>query len=183
MAKINTGQEAQRVTAVLEGDRIIVKDPKEARRIHEETRCGDFEEGGLILDEAEALYLLEKGKLRIINKEGAELTMDKLAITLAKKDPYVWIRYLVYSDLRKRGYYLKPLPSPYPCFMLYARGADPEYSTSKYLVYAVVEGIKLDFRELERISEKARRLRKELILAVLDRQGEIAYYTVSSITL
>lgn len=176
------GKHEQRVLALIKEGKILIKDP-DAKRIHNENKCGEFSEEGLVLSGVEALYLLERGKIRVINERGIELSMNELAAILAETDPGIWIKYLVYSDLRRRGYVLRPLPGPSPCFMLYERGTDPDYGTSKYLVYAVVEGVKVDFKELEKMSERARRLRKELILAVLDRQGEIAYYAVNSITL
>ncbi len=166
---------------VLNEDKVILYDKDVGRKFHEENHYGEYDkQGNLVLSSVEALYLVDKGRLRVLDKGGKELCVNELVLHFTKYDPNFWIKYLVYSDLRRRGYVIKWGTST---LALYRRGADPDYEASKYIVYVITEGRKLDFKELERISDQARRLRKELILAVVDRQGEIAYYTVNTLSL
>lgn len=171
------------VVGFLGGRTVIIKDKEDARRVYDE-HYGSFNDQGLLeLHGVEAVHLIDRRKLKVVDAEGRELGIHELAEYFTKFNPEFWVEYLVYSDLRKRGYVLKPISGEGATFALYERGANPDYEPSKYIVYVVREGVKMDFRDLEHISDLARRLRKEPILAIVDRQGDIAYYSVSTVSL
>ncbi|RLE50506.1 MAG: tRNA-intron lyase [Candidatus Methanomethylicota archaeon] len=137
---------------------------------------GDF----LTLTRVETLYLLDRGKIRVVDEQGKEYSLKELVDFYAKYDKDIWLKHLVYSDLRKRGYIVKQgFREEGIEFRVYRKGAEVGKEAAKYLVVGIAEGTILDVSELQSLAERAQKAGKELILAVIDRQGEITYYDVS----
>mgnify|MGYP000052905476 FL=1 len=174
----------EKVKAVIKEDRVIIDDFRRADEIHRNGFYGEFDEKGrLILEPVEALYLVERGRLEVMDSQGRSFDFTELVRYFSKRDKDLWVKYTIYHDLRRRGYIVKPGFSRRVEFRVYERGSNPDREVARYLVCGVVEGIRVDFRDLARMVEDARRAKKELILAVMDRQGDIAYYAVTSISL
>jgi len=143
---------------------------------------GIADAGSLVLAFYEALYLLDKGLLEIADRKGRETGFQELLQVYKKVDENAWAKYLAYRDLKSRGYVVREGFGLGVDFRVYERG---EYSkdTAKYLVLSVQEGKPTPVDELTRIMLQCQRLKKELILAVMNRRGETVYYTVSQLTL
>lgn len=137
------------------------------------------ERGNAVLDPVEAAYLLERGIL-IVEAEGKPLSYSEFSSLMMKVDPKFWLKYLVYSDLKRRGYTVKPgFSKDQVEFRLYRRGAEIGQEGAKYLVFGVVEGQPIDLRTIIDKAREARNLRKELIIAIVDSQGEVCYYSIT----
>ncbi|MBS7615736.1 tRNA-intron lyase [Candidatus Bathyarchaeota archaeon] len=143
---------------------------------------GVNENGELMLTFYEALYLLDKGLLEVKNAEGAAIDFQKLLKVSEKIDENAWAKYLVYRDLRSRGYVVREGFGLGVDFRVYERG---EYGkdTAKYLVLSLQEGKPITLEDLTQIMQQSQSLKKELVLAVMSRRGEIVYYSVSQLTL
>jgi len=137
----------------------------------------------LVLNSVEALILLERNKIKVIDNNGKEYTFNELMRYLEKKDRNIWIKYIVYRDLRSRGYIVRSGPGDVAEYRLYERGAKLGQDVAKYLIGIVEEGRPFSLTELDKITKAARSLGKELILAIVDRQGDITYYKVSRLEL
>jgi tRNA splicing endonuclease len=68
-------------------------------------------------------------------------------------------------------------------FRVYKRGAKKGTDEAKYLIFTVVEGKPLELRVLDKITKYSISSRKKLVLAVVDRLGEITYYSVDQYNL
>ena len=137
----------------------------------------------LILNPVEALILLERNKIKVIDDDGKEYTFNELMRHLEKRDRNIWVKYIVYRDLRSRGYVVRSGPGEVAEYRLYERGAKVGRDVAKYLIGIVEEGKPFSLTELDKITKAARSLGKELILAIVDRQGDITYYKVSRLEL
>lgn len=138
---------------------------------------------GITLLPYEALYLLEQGKIRIIDRRTkVELAFSKLLEKYRTIDPNVWVRYLIYRDLRDRGYVAKEGLNFGVNFQVHERG---EYGLkdAKYVVFGISEGVQVSIDTLRNVLRSAQELKKELILAVIDRRSEIIYYSLSELGL
>jgi len=167
---------------VMKGRQASLKGP-DADRIHQQGYVGEMEGGVLTISDVEILYLLEQGKIRVSDEGGSERTFEDLLVSLSAEDPDLWLRYLLFSDLRKRGYAVKPGYGPSLEFRVYGRGAAVGKEPAKYLVYGVAEGRSVSLAELAKISSSAKLSKKDLVLAVIDRQGEITYYDTTEVSL
>ncbi len=137
-------------------------------------------DGARVLYPYEVLYLLSIGKLRIEAADGLKEPgrFEEFLAEYKSSDKLIWTRYLIYRDLRSRGYVVREGYGFNIDFRVYERG---EYGshTSKYLVYGICEGEPVKFSVLSELLKRVQSLRKALILAVVDRRSEVVYYTVS----
>lgn len=133
----------------------------------------------LVLEPEEALLLARRQRIVVSVPKMGVLEFSMLLEQLAENRPGLWTRFLVYSDLRSRGYVVRTGYGKGLLFRVYPRGAKLNEATAKYFVCAISEGSPLKVGELDAFSKQAKRNRKKLMLAVLDRQGETTYYLVS----
>jgi len=138
-----------------------------------------FEDNLLVLRPFEALYLMSQDKL-VLYQKSKQLGFHEYLHLLEKEDADIWLRYLIYKDLRDKGYVVKDGYGFGIDFKVYEAG---EYGSkpAKYLVYGVVEGVPLPVTKLYNILKHAYSLRKTLIIATVDRRSEIVYYMLSSL--
>jgi len=143
---------------------------------------GIDENGGLLLNFCEALHLLDRGLLEVKDEKGEKIGFQELLQFAEKKDENVWAKYMVYRDLRSRGYVVREGFGMNVDFRVYDRG-DYGKDTAKYLVLTLQEGKPITLEKLTQIVRQCQSLKKELIVAVMSRRGEIVYYSVSQLTL
>jgi tRNA-intron endonuclease len=143
---------------------------------------GVSENDELILAFYEALYLAEKGILDVKDKRGGKKDFQELLLRYKDVDDEAWAKYLAYRDLRSRGYVVREGFGLGVQFRVYERG---EYSkdTAKYLILSIQEGKPVSIQDLAASLQQSQSLKKELVLAVMNRRGEVVYYSVSQLTL
>jgi tRNA-intron endonuclease len=141
---------------------------------------GTAENGVLTLAFYEALYLLDKELLEVKHEKGQEVDFQALLQAYEKTNPNAWVNYLVYRDLRSRGYVVREGFGAGTDFRIYDRGAYGK-DTASYMVLGTQEGKPLPIEDLTSALQHCQSQKKELILAVMNRRGEIVYYSISSL--
>jgi len=131
---------------------------------------GDLRGRKLVLSPHEAFYLLEKGRITVENKKGEKITFEELVKSLSGRKAEIWVKYLVYRDLRDRGYIVRERPGF--DFEIHGKGPMRRY------VSIVYEGGEADLKTLRKLLRHSTREKKELILAVVDRRTDIVYYSL-----
>ncbi|MFX1520073.1 MAG: tRNA-intron lyase [Promethearchaeota archaeon] len=138
----------------------------------------------LILSPVETLLLVERGRLNVTtDDEDERFTFDKLLTYFLKDDPHIWTRYLVYRDLRSRGYVVRTGLGDPIYYRVYPRGGILGKDEAAYLVCIVVEGTPFKLDVLDNVTRQARNVRKKLVLAVVDNVGEVTYYLGTQVNL
>ena len=136
---------------------------------------GDLKGDKLVLSPYESFYLLEKLKIRVLSKgANRELELRDLVQKYSGVKPEIWIKYLVYRDLRDRGYIVRESTIAFD-FDIYGKGP------LRRLISIVYEGGEASLRKLTKLLQYSDKEKKELILAVVDRRTDIVYYTLSSL--
>jgi tRNA-intron endonuclease len=135
--------------------------------------------GGLSLTLLEATYLAESGRLAVTTEDGAVPIREMLRRGQMAGAGFE-IRYLVYRDLRQRGYIVREAPAPLN-FRVYPRGGAPKRTPSKYGVVAFSERSVFDLGGVEADVRRAAGARKSLLLAVVDEESDITYYAVREV--
>ncbi|MGQ9543565.1 MAG: hypothetical protein ACUVTM_05730 [Candidatus Bathyarchaeia archaeon] len=129
----------------------------------------------LILTPYESFFLKEKGRISVIEKKtGRSLNLQDLVRRFSKNRQEMWIKYLVYRDLRERGYIVRE--NPRVDFEIHGKGAERRF------ISIVYEGGEANIKELETLQRYAAEQRKELVLAVIDRRTDLVYYSVEEMT-
>lgn len=135
---------------------------------------GDLKGERLVLSPYESFYLVEKQKVRVFTKKiEQEMELRDLVRKFSVGEPAIWIKYLVYRDLRDRGYIVRESTKAFD-FDIYGKGP------LRRLISIVYEGGEASLRKLGKLLQYSDREKKELILAVVDRRTDIVYYTLSS---
>jgi tRNA-intron endonuclease len=129
----------------------------------------------------EALYLLDKELLEAKDENGKEMNFQSLLQRYEEVNENAWVNYLVYRDLRSRGYVVREGFGAGTDFRMYERGAYGK-DTASYLVLGTQEGKPLSIDDLAKALRHCQSEKKELLLAVMNRRGEIVYYSVSKLT-
>jgi tRNA-intron endonuclease len=144
---------------------------------------GVTEDGKLTLTFYEALFLLGKGAIEVTDKETKEkMAFKALLKRFQQVDKDAWVRYLIYRDLRSRGYVAREGFGLGIDFRLYERG-DYGRDTAKHLIFGIQEGQPVTVEKLARTQRYVQNLKKNLVLAVINRRGEIVYYSLSELNL
>lgn len=135
----------------------------------------------LMLAFYEGLYLVEKGILEVKGEARGKEDFQSLLRRYEEVDDEAWVKYLAYRDLRSRGYVVREGFGLGVDFRVYERG---EYSkdTARYLILSVQEGKPVSLQDLTAALRQSHSLKKELVLAVMNRRGEVVYYSVSQLT-
>lgn len=136
---------------------------------------GDLRGSQLLLTPYESFFLHEKQRIIVHDKRNNhELTLRDLVRKFSVGKPAIWIKYLVYRDLRDRGYLVRESNKMFD-FDIYGKGP------MRRLISIVYEGGEASLRKLSKLLAIAEKERKELILAVVDRRTDVVYYTLTSL--
>jgi tRNA-intron endonuclease len=119
--------------------------------------------------------------LTVKNDKNTMVDFQTILHFYQKTDENAWINYLVYRDLRSRGYVVREGFGIGTEFRVYERGTYGKDSAS-YLVLGTQEGKPLDINTLSTILQQCQNQKKDLVIAVMNRRGEIVYYAVSQLT-
>src|SRR3989338_5447991 len=121
-----TEEKKQAVKAVFSGERVLTENSDEAREIYNQSRYGAILDNGKVqLSFLEAVYLMDKGKIELMDEKNKPINMEKFLKKAKKLEPNFWIRYCVYKDIRNRGYIIKTALKFGADFRVYDRGVKP----------------------------------------------------------
>ncbi len=164
----------------LVGESVIVDDPAEASQIHNKGSYGVPQSGGgLKLELMEAIYLVESDRLSVAS-DGSPISAADLLRTGHKASEGFEVRYLVYRELRQRGYVVKTSSPPLD-FRVFPRGGAPSKTPSKWWVAAISERSTFDLGALLGHLDRTSDVRKGLLLAVVDEESDVTYYEVKRV--
>lgn len=122
----------------------------------------------------ETLYNVERGKIHVVDEEtNMVLSFQELLHSLPFDDPEMWIKFIVYKDLRQRGFIIEIQDQ----FKVYERG-DYGKNPPSYQLKIISEGKPEQLDNLLPELEKTSKQNLEMKIAVVDRRGEIVYYGV-----
>ncbi len=180
---VNRDTELKKTEALLRDKDVLVSSEEEAIERLSSRGYGVSEDENLTLSFYEALFLLSKGIVEIRDeKTKKKIDFETLLQRYQSFEKNAWVKYLIYRDLRSRGYVAREGFGLGIDFRVYERG---EYGkeTATYLIFGIQEGQPVSVEELARALKYVHSLKKELVLAVLNRRGEVVYYSLSQLTL
>jgi tRNA-intron endonuclease len=160
--------------AELLGELVIIKD-KNAVILNNKSHYGKIDQNELKLSLLEALLLLEKEKIKVFDS-GKKLTFEDMVELISNKG--LFNKYLVFRDLRNRGYIVKTGFKYGSEFRLYERGKSPGDGHSDYLVKVETENQQISISDFSSYVRVAHGVKKNLIMAVVDDEQDITYYNV-----
>lgn len=176
---------SKKIVANLVDSRVIVWSIDDSRRLYREGFYGkpvevrkpkdaDFS-CPLELSLFEALYLLEKGRIVVVDESGNEVSRDSL-LKIARENYNLFDDvYHVYRDLRDKGYVVRPGIKFGADFAVYEYG--PGIDHAPFLVEVLPIKSSLDPIEIVRAGRLSHSVRKRFIIATTDPlTRKITYY-------
>ncbi|NYB52496.1 MAG: tRNA-intron lyase [Methanobacteriaceae archaeon] len=160
--------------AELKGELVIIKN-KKAVALNEKSHFGKFNQDELQISIMEALYLQEKGKINILD-DNREVSVHEMWGMIQEKG--LLYKYIVFRDLRNRGYIVKTGFKYGSEFRLYERGKSPGDGHSDFVVKVVNENQDISIANFSSYVRVAHGVNKKLLLAVVDDEQDITYYNV-----
>ena len=170
------------IRALLLEDSITIKDHQDARIVYDNAYYGQLNsDKTLTLDYDEALHLYERGVITIVNSSGTVLGINECTSLFSKRAKGFWSEYLVYKDLRNRGYIVNRGISDLVKYRLYPRGAKIGETPAKTMICPLAEGKTINLEELNKMVLQIRSIKKGLLIACVDRLGDVSYYELQEL--
>jgi tRNA-intron endonuclease len=143
------------------------------------------------LELIEAAYLLEKEKIKVFQKvdgKKKKIEFDDLIRLGAKIVNEFHPQFIVYRDLRERGYLVKTGYKFGAHFRVYERGVKlvrgpkAPHEHTKFVVHAVPEESAFSLPEMSRAVRLAHNIRATFVWAVVDSESDVTYYEIKRLT-
>jgi tRNA-intron endonuclease len=135
----------------------------------EDRGIGEVKNDTFVLKPIELIYLSIIGYRVMINDN--EVGVDELI--REAKNPHVLT---VYLDMRKRGYFIKPVVNGPVDFLVWDKGKSPVSSSPRYMIKIVTEGLGIQVMELLNVLKYSESMGAQLVLALVSSEGVITYY-------
>ena len=170
---------------------------KEGVQLYDESGYGkplpEEDPDRLELELVEAIYLVEKGKLKVFSKgEGKKkrksLNFKEMMEIGSKQVNLFHSSYIVFRDLRERGYLVKTGYKFGAVFRVYERGVKlvrgpkEAHEHTKWVVQPVAEESAFSLPEMSRAVRLAHNIRATFVWAVVDKESDVTYYVIQRIT-
>ncbi len=143
----------------------------------EQKGYGEIEKGKLFLKSFESLYLLYTHKL-FLKKNKKQIDFDTFMSICQKTNSEILTKFLIFRDLKTRGYVVKDGFGFGSDFRVYERGHFGEKG-AKFLIFGLNEGQQAKMGTLQKKIDAITQMGKEPIIAVIERRGEVIYYKIN----
>jgi len=138
---------------------------------------GEHEKDGYFLKPFETLYLLYTDKL-VLKKTKKKIDFNAMMEIAQTNDSDILTKFLIYRDLRNRGYVVKDGFGFGSDFRVYERGQFGEKG-AKFLIFGLNEGQTEKMGHLQKTVKQITQMGKEPVIAVIERRGEVIYYKIN----
>ncbi len=162
-------QEQEVFVANMEADGVFVEDGAPLR----EMGYGFSERGGVLLPKVAALNLQSRGIIEVL-EEGKEVSFQELLHGGRQSDPMLFLKYLVYRDLRSKGRKVRAGMHDMPYLFFYEKPSRP----CSHIVASFSRKKRIPLDELQKLLSLSARYKKGVYLALVDEEGEVSYYEI-----
>jgi len=162
------------ITFYLSGNRVFSTDKNAIEGLHNNKHYGKVMNGKVFLSLLEAAYLAERGKIEV-RDGGKKLSVENLMKLGRERDELFDAKYIVYRDLRGKGYMVKSGLKFGSHFRVYGGRMDEH---SLWLIWALPENSRISPNDITARVRVAHGVRKKMIMAVVDDDGDVTYYSV-----
>ena len=135
-------------------------------------KYGRSYKNGFLLSNIAFLYLVEKEYFHV------EYDFRDFLYKIRKHDKKIFSKYLIFKDLVERGYFVEEGYGKNIDFLVYDKGDYPDKSPS-IRVIGVEEGEYIKVKSILENLYFSGLNKKHLIIAVIERRGEVVYYSVT----
>ena len=166
------------IEAFLERGEVITECSEPARLLHEQSSYGVMlNDGRVRLTLIEACYLLEKKKITILERNKRVESAAYIRKCIRREKDF-WIRYVVFSDFRNKGYVIKTALKFGADFRVYDKEIMPGQDHARWIVYPVKETSSLTWYDFAAKNRVAHSTKKRLLMGIVDEENSVTYYEI-----
>ena len=163
--------------AELLGDKVVVSDATLKGWLVEKG-FGEPKGRELVLDLFEAAYLLGKEKICVCDHKGRKISEKKVVSLGLEGDKFFCSKHAVYSDIKEKGYCIKTGLKFGFDFRVYPKGKKMGESHSQYVIHVAPESERLSMPSISRMTRLSGNIHTMVLIAVVDREDEVNYYSI-----
>jgi tRNA-intron endonuclease, archaea type len=140
--------------------------------LYERFKIGEFKDGNVIYSKFEAFYLFETKKAELIKNN--KILTEKEILKLFSKNKDFLMKYLVYKDLKNKGYIIKTGLKFGEEFRVYNKSDYNKHA--KWICYPLKDSDRLSLKDFISKIRVSHSTGKKLLLAIVDEEEDILYY-------
>jgi len=156
----------------------ISSNSKEAQNIFASQRFGEKVGEKIFYSLTEAFFLVESNKMDIYDFRDKKISQKELSKKLDKIDKKFKTKYIVFKDLRSRGYIVKTALKFGAEFRVYEKGKSIGEDHAKWILFPISETEQLTWHDFSAKNRVAHSTKKNLLIAIVDDEGDVSYYDV-----
>jgi len=164
-----------KIKATLISER-ITSNSAEAQSLHSSQKFGEKLDDKILYSLPETLFLVQNKKMEIFNHQNKKLTQKEILNKFQRIDKKFKTKYLVFKDLRKKGYIVKTALKFGADFRIYNKGKSKEHS--KWICFTASENQQMTWQDFSAKNRVAHSTKKNLLIAIADEEGDVSYYEV-----
>jgi len=165
------------VRALIEDEVVITESSDMAKELFEKSRFGTLlPDNRVQLSLLEACYLVEKLRVEVFSSSKKSVSLEQLMKKAKRRNKEFWIKFVVFRDIRNRGYIVKTALKFGADFRVYDRGVKPGEDHAKWVVFPVHETDALTWQEFAAKNRVAHSTKKKLLIGVVDDEGDVSYW-------
>ncbi len=168
---------SNKIKAYLIGN-VVSSNESEAHQLYDKSNFGEIVKNKIQYSLVESLFLVWKNKMDILQKNKV-LTEKEIQKKFQKIDKRFSLKYQVFEDLREKGYIIKTALKFGADFRVYEKGKKPGQAHAKWIVFIDSENGRLTWHEFSAKNRVAHSTKKNLLLAIVDEEGDVSYYEVN----
>ena len=165
------------IKAIFAGNKIS-SNTKIAQDLFASQRFGEQVGEKIQYSMAETLFLIESKKMELYDSKDKKIPGKKVINMFEKIDSKFMTKYLVFKDLRKKGYIVKTALKFGADFRVYEPGKKVGQDHAKWILYPVDENQKMTWHDFSAKNRVSHSVNKNLLIAIVDEEGDISYYEV-----
>lgn len=159
------------------GEKGLVVDSRKADQLRN-LGFGELQEKQFVLDAFELVFLSEKEKITVKDSKNKKIPAQKLLQRFQLKEKNFFNQFQVFHDLRMKGHSVKTGFKFGADFRVYPKGKKVGEAHTEMIVNVHSPQEKLSLTQLARFTRLAQTLHTQAILAVVDGENEVSYYSI-----
>ena len=160
----------------------VIVEKKKLKDQLQQKGFGERTDGEFVLSLYEALYLVEKKKLVIKDKNGKKVSKKGMLAIASKEVKEFYSKFNVYRDLREKGFCVKTGFKFGFDFRVYPKGKKPGQAHTQWVVKVATQNKRFSMIELSRMVRLSGNIRTKMLFAVVDSENDVNYYSTERIT-
>lgn len=165
------------IIAQFSGDK-VTSNSADAFSLYEKSRFGEKKQGKIEYSLVETIFLVGEARMNLFS--GSKEIDNEIIIKKFKRiDRKIEIKSAVFADLRKKGYIVKTALKFGAEFRVYNKGIKPGEDHAKWILYTAKENDMLSWHDFAAKNRVAHSTQKNLLIGVVDEEGDVSYYEVA----